>query len=124
MDSCCLRTPKERPEILRILERIEDEHERRLVDACEPARLDDDRHALVTVESGDGRERPAFDFDDGDAQPGCVQDELLECVATVRHDEEAVGRATRSEDLLDRATAGDQYRSACAGQAPNRSTRP
>ena len=44
----------------------------------EPARLDDERDALVAVEAGERRQRSALDLDDRDPQVRGVEDELLE----------------------------------------------
>ena len=113
-----LGAAQQRADVLRILERIEDEDERRLValrgtgqdvvERREPARLDDERDALVAVEPGDRGQRAALDLDDRDAQPGRVEDELLEGVPALRDDQQAMGGPAGREDLLDRAAAGDQ----------------
>ena len=118
MDAGRLGATQQRAHVLRILERVEDEDERRLAALGgtrehvgrrgEPARLDDERDALVAVETGDRGQRPALDLDDRDAQAGRVEDELLERGATLRHDQQSMGRAARGEDLLDRPPAGDQ----------------
>ena len=109
---------QQRPDILWILERIEDEDERRLaaflgpgqdvVERGEATRFDDERDALVAIEAGDRGERSAFDLDDRDAQPGGVEDQLLERVPSLWHDEQAMSGPAGGEDLLDRSTAGDQ----------------
>ena len=67
VDAGRLGAAEQRAEVLRILERVEDEHERRLaalrgagedvVERREPSRLDDQGDALVTVEAGDRRQR-------------------------------------------------------------------
>ena len=86
------------PDVLRVLERVEHEDERRLaafggpgedvVEASRTARLDDERDALVAVEAGERRQRPALDLDDRDAQARGVEDELLERVAALRDDQQ------------------------------------
>ena len=72
------------------------------------ARLDDQRDALVAVEAGQRRQRPALDLDDRDPQVRGVQDELLERGASLRDDEQADRRPARDERLLDRSPAGDE----------------
>jgi hypothetical protein len=77
MDPGRLGAAQQRPDVLRVLERIEDEDERRLVALLRPgqdvaergehARFDDEGHALVAIEPGDRRQCPAFDLDDRDA---------------------------------------------------------
>ena len=83
-----LGAAQERPDVVRILERVEDEDERRLaalrgpgedvVQAREPARFDDERHALVAIEAGQRRQRATFDLDDRDPQVRGMEHELLE----------------------------------------------
>ena len=68
-----------------------------------PARLDDERHALVAIEAGERRERAAFELDDREPQARRVQHELLERLASLRDDQQALRRAARDERLLDRA---------------------
>ena len=89
-----LGAAQERADVLRILERVEDEDERRLaalgragqdvVERREPARRDDERDALVAVEAGERGQRAALDLDDRDPQARRVQDELLERLAALR----------------------------------------
>jgi hypothetical protein len=62
----------------------------------------------MAVEPGDRRQRPALDLDDRYPQPRCVQNELLEGVASLRDDEESVSDTTRGEDLLDRTAPGHE----------------
>lgn len=112
------RAPQQRADVLWVLERVEDEDERRLVafsgpgedvgQRREPTRLNDEGDALMAIKSGEGRQRPSLDLDDRDAQPGRMEDELLEGVPSLRDDEEAIGGATGGEDLLDRTAAGDE----------------
>ena len=88
MDAGRLRAAQQRADVLGVLERVEDEDERRLapldrpgedvVEAGEPARLDDERDALVAVEAGERRQRAALDLDDRDPQGRGVEDEPLE----------------------------------------------
>ena len=106
------------PDVLGILERVEDEHERRLaaldapgedlVERGEPARPDDERDALVAVEAGEGGQRAALHLDDRDPQARGVEDELLERLPALRDDEQADRGSPGDERLLDRAAAGDQ----------------
>ena len=119
MDAGALGAAKERPDVVRILERVEDEHERRLaalggagedvVDGGEPTRLDDEGDALVTIEAGERRQRPAFDLDDRDPQARGVQDDLLERLPALRDDEQPAGRPPGDERLLDRPASGDEF---------------
>ena len=118
MDARRLGAAQQRADVLWILERIEDEDERRLValgragedvvEGGEAARFDDEGDALVTVEPGQRRQRSALDLDDRDAQPRGMQDELLEGMATLGDDQQAVRDPPGGEDLLDRATAGHE----------------
>ena len=56
----------------------------------------------------DRGQRPAFDLDDRDAQARGVEDQLLEGLATLWHDEQATRLAAGDERLLDRTPPGDQ----------------
>ena len=113
-----LGAAQQRPDVLRVLERIEDEDERRLAALLRPGqdvaergelpRFDDEGDALVAIEPGDRGQRPAFDLDDRDAQPRGVEDELFEGVASLRHDQEPERGPAGGEDLLDRAATGDE----------------
>ena len=96
---------------------VKDEHERRLgrgagcrehlVKRGPDARCCDEGDTLVTVESAEGRERPAFDLDDRDPQGRGVQHELVERSSPLRDDKQPMDRTTRRERLLDRATTRD-----------------
>ena len=118
VDARGLGRSQQRAEVLRILERIEHEDERRLgpldrsgqdvVEAGELAAIGDQGDPLVAVEAGQRGQRPAFDLDDRDAQVGGVQDELLERLAALRDDEQADRLAVGDERLLDRVAAGDE----------------
>ena len=119
MDAGALGAAQERPDVVRILERVEDEDERRfaalggpgedIVDRREPSRLHDEGDALVAIEAGEGRERPALDLDDRDPQARGVQDDPLERLAALRDDQQPTGRPSRDERFLDRPTAGDEF---------------
>ncbi len=114
-----LRAAQERPDVVGILHRVEDQHERRLpalgcprehvVDPGEPAWLDDQRHALVPIEPGERGQRPAFDLDDRDPQARGMQDELLERRAPLWHHEQPDRRSPCDERFLDRTTAGHEF---------------
>ena len=118
MDTGRLGAPQETADVVRILERVQDEDERGLValhgaredvlEAGEASRLDDEGDALVAVEPGEGGQRPAFHLDDRDAQVGRVEDELLERLPSLGHDQQADGRAAGDERFLDGASTGDQ----------------
>jgi hypothetical protein len=110
--------PQERSDILGILERIEDEDERRLA-ALDRSRedvvqagvrpwLDDEGDALMAVEPGDRGQRAALDLDDRDAERCRMEDEALECLAALRDDQQATGRPPGDERLLDRPAPGDE----------------
>ncbi len=110
---------QEGADVLWVLERIEGEHERRLatfrgpredlVERREPAWGDDERDALMSVESGERGQRAALDLDDRDAEVRRVEHQLLERLAALRHDEEAMRLPTGHERLLDRSPPGDQF---------------
>ena len=118
VDARRLGAPEERADVLRILQGIEDEDERRLAsfdrageDVVDPGVdpwLDRESDPLVAVESGERGQRPAFDLDDGDPETGRVEDEPLERLAALRDDEEATSRSSSDERLLDRATSGNE----------------
>ena len=73
-----------------------------------PARRDDERDALVAVEAGQRGQRAALDLDDRDPQARRMEDELLERLTALRHDEQAAGLAAGDERLLDGPAAGDE----------------
>ena len=119
MDAGRFGAAQQRAEVLGILERVEGQDERRLgaLDRAgedrrrgsrSGAALDDQRDTLVAVEAGQRGQRPALDLDDRDPQGGRVEDELLECLAALRDDQQAAGRAAGRERLLDRPAAGDE----------------
>jgi len=118
VDAGRLCGPQERSDVLGILERVEHEDEWRLaplhrsgediVDAGIGPRLDDEGDPLVAIEAGERGQGPALDLDDRDTEAGRVQDEPLQRLASLRDDEQAMGRPARDERLLDGATAGDE----------------
>ena len=118
MDPGRLGAAQEGPDVLRILERVEDEHERRLaalgrpgedvVQRRELAWLDHQGDTLVAVEAGERGQRAALELDDRNAQARRVEDELLERLAALRDDEQAEGRPAGGERLLDRPATGDE----------------
>ena len=97
VDANCLGASQQRADVLGVLQRIEDEHERRfaplpgssehLVERRISARPDHERRTLVAVEAGERRERAAFHFDDRDPQARCVEDDLLERHPALWHHE-------------------------------------
>ena len=103
---------------MRILQRVEDEDERRLATFLRPSEdvleagelpwLDDERDALVAVEPGERRQRTALDLDDRDAEVRRVEDDLFECRAAIRNDEQPPSRTPSDEGLFDGAAACDQ----------------
>ena len=111
-----LGTAQERAHVLGILERVEDEHERRLAALDCPG--EDLGHAgiasgshdqgdpLVAVEAGQGGQRAAFHLDDRDPQAGRVQDDLLEGAPALGHDQQPARLASGDERLLDRPAPG------------------
>jgi hypothetical protein len=62
----------------------------------------------VTVETGDGGQRSALHLDDRDPEAGRVQNEPLEGLSALGDDEQADGRASGNERLLDRPATGDE----------------
>jgi len=118
MDAGRLRAPQQRADVLGILERIEDERERRLapldgsgkdvVDSGVYAGLDGKGDPLVTVEASQRGQRPAFDLDDGDPEARRVENESFQRLAALRNDEQAMGRSAGDECLLDRTASGNQ----------------
>ena len=103
VDAGRLGAAQQRPDVLGILERVEDEDERRLARARSPrarisssdraaARPDDERDPLVAVEPGERGQRAALDLDDRDPQARRVEDEPLERLAALGHDEQPDGR--------------------------------
>jgi hypothetical protein len=97
-----LSAAQQRPDVVGVLQRVEDENERRLttlrgpredvVERCEAARLDDQCDALVAVEPGQRGQRATLDLDDRDAQLRGMQDELLECRPAMWDDQQAFRR--------------------------------
>ena len=104
--------------VARVLDRVESEQEGWLValdgagegvvQRCPATWPDDEGDALVPIETGEGRQRAAFELDDRDAGARRVEDERLERRATMGHDEEAARLTRRAECFLNRAAAGDQ----------------
>ena len=119
VDAGGLGAPQQGPDVLGILERVEGEDERRLaaldapgedlVQGREPARTDDQGNPLVAVEPGEGREGSAFHLDDRDPEARGVQDQALECLPALGHDQEADRRPTGDEGLFDRAASCHQF---------------
>ena len=113
-----LRASQQGADVLRILERVEHEDERRLAtldgageDVVETGvrpRLDDEGDALMAVEPGHRGQRPALDLHDRDPQRGRMENESLERLAALGYDEEATGRSPGDEGLLDGAPSGDE----------------
>jgi hypothetical protein len=110
--------PEQRPDVLWILERVEREDEWRLaalrrasedvVDAGPGPRIDDEGDPLVSIEAGDRGEGSALDLDDRDPKARRVQDEPLEGLPALWHDQESTGGPPRDECLFDRTAAGDE----------------
>jgi hypothetical protein len=119
MDAGPFGAAEERAHVVRVLERVKDEDERRfaplrgpgedVVDGGEPARLDDQCDTLVAIEAGQRGQGPAFDLDDRDPQAGGVQDDLLERLPALRHHEQPARRASCDERLLDGPASGDEF---------------
>ncbi len=118
VDARGLGRPQQGADVLGILERVEHEHERRLaalagegedvVGRRPLAKPDHERDALVPVEAGDLRQRPALDLDDRDPQARRVEHELLERPAALGDDEQPARLAAGDERLLDGAPARDE----------------
>lgn len=62
----------------------------------------------MAVEAGDRGQGATLDLDDRNSQARGVEDETLQRLAALRHDEQAAGRAAGDERLLDRTTACDE----------------
>ena len=115
----CLCGAQQRPEVLGILERVEDDDERRflaldrprqqIVEAGELTPVGHEGDALVAVEPGQRGESSAFDLDYRDAEVRGMQDELLESQAALRDHEQADRLAMGDESLFDRVAPGDDF---------------
>src|SRR6516164_666636 len=118
MDAGRFRASEQCAEVLRVLERIKHEDERRFAPLTGAAkdvrhrrelpRFDDHGDPLMSVEAGDRGERAALDLHDRDPQPRGVEHELLERRPPLRYDEQAMGDAAGREHLLDGSAAGDE----------------
>ena len=116
--AACLCAAQQRAEVLRILERIEHEHERCLValagagedrvDVTGRPRPRDECDALVAVEARERRQRAALDLDNRDAQRRGMDRERVEGRAPLRHDQQSERIAARGERLLDGPAARDE----------------
>src|SRR2546425_1586812 len=108
---------EERPHVLRILERIEDENEGCLasfdragedvVERRVPAWGDYQTDALVPVEPRKRRQGAAFDLDNWDPKVRRVEDDALERLAAVRNDEQPFRLAPSDERLFHRPASCD-----------------
>jgi len=115
----CLCGAQQRPEVLGILERVEDDDERRflaldrprqqIVEAGELTPVGHEGDALVAVEPGQRGESSAFDLNYRDAEVRGMQDELLESQAALRDHEQADRLAMGDESLFDRVAPGDDF---------------
>lgn len=112
------RAAQQGTDVLRVLERIEDKDEGRLV-ALQRARQDrvnvdvatrchDQGDPLVAVEAGHGCQGPALDLDDRDTQARGVQNQPFECLATLGDDQQSTCLASGDERLFDGPATGDQ----------------
>ena len=118
MDPRRFRAAQEGADVLGVLERVEDDDERRLgaldgagqeiVDRCEPARLDHDGDALVAVEAGERRQRATLDLHDRDSEGRRVEHDPFEGLAALRGHQQATSRALRCESLLHGPAPGDE----------------
>ena len=118
MGTGCLGAPKERAQVLRVLERIEDQDERRLaaldgpgenlVDVGEAARRNGQGDPLVAVEAGKCGQGATLDLDDRDPEARRVEHEALKRLAPLRDDQEPMGGTASDEGLLDGAAARDE----------------
>src|SRR5664280_688887 len=119
VDAGGLGGSEQRAEVLRILERIEHEDERRLlaldgsgedvVQAGELALVRHEGDALMTVETGERRKGAPFHLHYRDAQVGCVKDKLLKSLATLGYHEESDRLASGDESLLNGVAAGNEF---------------
>ena len=111
MDSRRLGTAQERADVMGVLQGIKDQDVRWLatlgcpredvVQARELTRFDDECHALVAIEAGEGRERATLDLDDRDPQVRGVEHELLERGPSLGDHEESDRRPPRDKGFLD-----------------------
>jgi hypothetical protein len=118
VNPCRFSAPEERPDVLRVFKRVEDEDERRLTAfGCTrkdllrrrvPTRIDDERDPLMAIEARQRRQRSALDLDDRDTQTGSMEDELFEGAPSLRNDDQAVCGPTRRERLFDGAPTRDE----------------
>jgi hypothetical protein len=118
MDARSFGAAQKGANILRVLERVEDEDERRLgallrssedvIDARPRPWLDDERDPLVPVESGDRSQTPAFDLDDRDSEARRMQHEPLEGLPPLRDDEQPARGPSGDERLFDGSPAGHE----------------
>jgi hypothetical protein len=118
MDARRLGAAQEGPDILRILERIEDENEWRLIalnrssedvsDRRELAGLHDEGDALVPIKASQGGQRSTLELDDRDPQARRMEDELLERFATLGYDKEPERGPAGGERLLDWTATGHE----------------
>lgn len=118
MGAGCLGAPEDRPQVLRVLKRIEDEHEGWLstfnrsgedfLEGCETTRLHHEGDALVSVEAGERCQGPALDLDDRDPERGGMENDPFKRLPPARSHQQADRGPPSRERLLDRTATGDQ----------------
>jgi hypothetical protein len=118
VDASRVRSAQQRADVLWILERVEDEHERDfpaflraakdIIEGGPAARLDHQRHALMAVEPADRCQRPALDLHHGNAERSGVQYELLQGGTTLRHHEQSLRGTMCCERLSHGSASGHQ----------------
>ena len=109
---------QERTHVLRVLEGVQRQHERRLAAFCGACqnilnrsprpRSDNERDPLVTVELGNGRERSAFHFNDRDPKVRCMEHDAFQCLPSLGNHEQPKRGAPGDEGLLDGAPSSDE----------------
>jgi hypothetical protein len=118
VDAGRLGRSKERTEVLGVLERVQDQCERRLAALDRPsekifecgkaAPVGHKSDALMTVESGQRGKGASLQFDDWNSQARGMKHQLLERLAALRHDQQTMGCAPGQECLFDWVATGDQ----------------
>src|SRR5665811_2116154 len=117
VDTGSLGAPEQRAQVLRVLEGVERQDERRLaapdragqdlVRGREATSLHDERDALVAIEPGRRGQGATLDLHDRDPEGGRVEHEPLERIAALRRHEEAARDPAGDEGLLHGMPAGD-----------------
>ena len=118
VDAGRLGAAEECAEVARVLDGVQDEHERGfaaldragedIIERRPASRRDHERDTLMAVETGDRRQCPALDLDDRYTRARGMGNERLERSAPLRDDEKPASLASRRESLFDGAPPGDE----------------